>query len=210
VSRAASVFPTSPPQQDKRARSGTLQLCSASKQTPGETNTETHWGKTRNPPGPGKPRPGSRSSPRPLFLPPQTNRRPVRMTVECARHRPRIPRRTCRTRKLQGARGTRETPKARFPRFPRTPSCPSPSPMARCARQNRLEYRADPGHHGNQQSGPPAPDPFAAPVDAETAGSGGGHSRPGKASCKHPGTGTGPGATRPPSPGPRTCATRPW
>ena len=25
--RAASVFPTSPPQQDKRARSGTLQLC---------------------------------------------------------------------------------------------------------------------------------------------------------------------------------------
>ena len=31
-------------QRSKRARSGTLQLCSASEQTPEETNPETHWG----------------------------------------------------------------------------------------------------------------------------------------------------------------------
>ena len=68
--RAASAFPTSLPQQDKRARSGTQRLYYTSKQTGGETNPETHWGKTRNPPGPEKPRPGSRFSPRPPLLPP--------------------------------------------------------------------------------------------------------------------------------------------
>ena len=68
--RAASAFPTSLPQQDKRARSGTLRLCYTSKQAGGRTNPETHWGKTRNPPGTPK-RPGSMFSPRPPLLPPQ-------------------------------------------------------------------------------------------------------------------------------------------
>ena len=40
--RAAPVFLTSLPQQDKRARSGTLRLYYTSKQTKGETNPETH------------------------------------------------------------------------------------------------------------------------------------------------------------------------
>jgi hypothetical protein len=40
------------PSKSKRLRSGTLHLCYTSKQTTGETNTETHWGNTRNPPGP--------------------------------------------------------------------------------------------------------------------------------------------------------------
>jgi hypothetical protein len=52
--RAASAFPTSLPQQDKRARSGTQRLYYTSKQTGGETNPETHWGRTRNPPRPRK------------------------------------------------------------------------------------------------------------------------------------------------------------
>jgi hypothetical protein len=53
--RAASAFLTSPPHRAKRARSGTLRLYSASKQAAGGTNPETHWGKTRNPPGHPKP-----------------------------------------------------------------------------------------------------------------------------------------------------------
>jgi hypothetical protein len=54
------MFLTSPPPHgDPRARSGTLQLCSTSKQAGGGTNPETHWGKTRNPPGtPSRPVPG--------------------------------------------------------------------------------------------------------------------------------------------------------
>ena len=151
--RAASVFPTSPPQQDKRARSGTLQLCSASKQTTGETNTETHWGNPEPPPAPGKPRPRFQVPQTPPASPKTTTDPAAQMTGESARHRPRIPRRTCRTRKLQGPGEPGKPPKARFPRFPRTPSRPSPGPRARCARQDRLAYRADPGHHGNQQPG---------------------------------------------------------
>jgi hypothetical protein len=48
--RSASVILTSPPQQDKRARSGSLQLHSA--QTLGGGLIFKHWGETRNPPGP--------------------------------------------------------------------------------------------------------------------------------------------------------------
>lgn len=59
--RAASAFPTSTPHKAERLRSGTLHLCYTSKQTPGRTNPETHWG-TRNRPRPRKitaPVPGS-------------------------------------------------------------------------------------------------------------------------------------------------------
>ena len=49
--RAASVFLTTPPHKAERAWSGTLRLYYTSKQTEEETNPETHWGKTRNPPG---------------------------------------------------------------------------------------------------------------------------------------------------------------
>jgi len=65
--RSVSRILTSPPQQDKRARSGSLRLHSA--QTKGGEQFGTNWGET--PPGPGKSRPGSRFPPRPLFLPPR-------------------------------------------------------------------------------------------------------------------------------------------
>ncbi len=67
--RAASAFLTTPPHKAERAWSGTLRLYYTSKQTTGETNPETYWGKPGTPPGPAKPRPGSRF--RPPFLPPQ-------------------------------------------------------------------------------------------------------------------------------------------
>ena len=145
--RAASVFPTSPPQQDKRARSGTLQLCSASKQTPGETNTETHWGNTRNPPGPGKPRPGSRFSPRPLFLPPQNNDTTRRAndrgkcTAPAAHTAPHLPdEESC---KRTG--GTREPPKARFPGSPGPPpALPPARGRARAPGPTRIPRRPRP------------------------------------------------------------------
>ena len=72
--RTTFLFLTSlPPRGGPRER-GQERLCSTSKQAAGGTNPETHWGKTRNPPGPGKTRPGSRFSPRPPFLPPRHDR----------------------------------------------------------------------------------------------------------------------------------------
>ena len=148
--RAASAFLTSPPQQDKRARSGTLRLYYTNKQTEGETNPETHW-RTRNRPRPRKntaPVPGS---PDPSCLPPKTTTDPAaQMTGESAQHRPRIPRRTCRTRKLQGARGTRETPQS--PGFPGSPgpppALPPPEGALRAPRSTRIPCR--PGQPGNR------------------------------------------------------------
>ncbi len=67
--RAASAFLTTPPHKAERAWSGTLRLYYTSKQTGGGTNPETHWGKTRNPPG--TPNGRFQVSPRPPFLPPQ-------------------------------------------------------------------------------------------------------------------------------------------
>jgi hypothetical protein len=67
--RSVSGILTSPPQQDKRARSGSLRLHFA--QTKGGEQFGIDWGETRNPPGPGKSRPGSRFPPRPPFLPPR-------------------------------------------------------------------------------------------------------------------------------------------
>ena len=155
--RAASVFLTSPPQQDKRARSGTLRLYYTSKQTTGRTNPETHWGNTRNPPRPRKTRPGSRFPPDPHSCLPQKTTVPddpmtgesasttVRaasmtgegadttdpgafITGESAHHRPPAPRRTCRTRKPARAREPREPPHS--PGFPGSPD-PSRAPPAR-------------------------------------------------------------------------------
>jgi hypothetical protein len=68
MGRAACVFPTSPPQQAKRVRSGTLRLCSVRKKAAGK-GWYRHWGETRNPPAPRTP--GSRFPPRPPFLPPR-------------------------------------------------------------------------------------------------------------------------------------------
>ena len=80
--RSVSGILTSPPQQDKRARSGSLRLHFA--QTKGGEQFGIDWGETRNPPGPGKTRPGSRFPPRPPFLPPRkaTVVPAVLMTVE--------------------------------------------------------------------------------------------------------------------------------
>ena len=148
--RAASVFLTSPPQQDKRARSGTLRLYYTSKQTTGRTNPETHWGNTRNPPGPEKhgPVPGFPPDPH-SCLPPKTTvpagpmtgesaSTTVRaapmtgegadttdpgafITGESAHHQPPAPRRTCRTRKPARAREPGNPPTARGSPVPRTP-----------------------------------------------------------------------------------------
>ena len=142
--RAASAFPTSLPQQDKRARSGTLRLYYTSEQTTGETNPETHWGNTRNPPGPENtarfqvfpqtPIPASPDNPAR-----RTNDR-GNCTAQAAHTAPHLPdEETC---KEPGEPG--KPPKARFPRFPRTPSRPSPGPRARSARHHLLAYRAEP------------------------------------------------------------------
>lgn len=85
--RAASAFLTSPPQQDKWARSGTLRLCSASEQVTGRTTPETHWGRTRNPPGPRKHGPVPGSPPDPHSCLPKTATVPATpMTEEGAKH----------------------------------------------------------------------------------------------------------------------------
>ena len=144
--------PTSPPQQDKRARSGTLHLCYTSKQTTGETNPETYWGKPGTPPAP-KTRPGSRFSPRPPFLPPHhdtTHRAHDRgkCTAPAVHTAPHLPdEETCK-----GTGGTREPPKARFPGSPGPPpALPRPEGALRAPSPTRIPRR--PGHHGNQQPG---------------------------------------------------------
>jgi len=136
--RAASMFLTSPPQQDKWARSGTLRLCSASEQVTGRTNPETHWG-TRNRPRPQeKHGPGS-MFPRPLLPPPETTTVPAaQMTGESAsttvRAAPRpwnsapppIPRCPGTSGNCKDRGGHRETPQSRG--FPVSPAPPSALP----------------------------------------------------------------------------------
>ena len=181
--RAASVFLTSPPQQDKRARSGTLRLYYTSKQTTGETNPETHWG-TRNRPRPQeKHGPGSRF-PRPLLPPPSTTHPAAPMTGEIAQHdscrrihdrgkctapaantAPRLP----GEENLQMPGEPGNPPKARGSPVPPDPLPPSPRPRARCARHRRLPYRAGPGHHGNQPTARRHPGTAPTPARAETA-----------------------------------------
>ena len=167
--RAASVFLTSPPQQDKRARSGTLRLYYTSKQTEGETNPETHWG-TRNRPRPHKNHgPGSRF-PRPLLPPPENNDGPRRtndrgngmdpgpvgsgLPGKCvqgaalrAAHAhigPRLPRvEACKHR--GGHPG--QPPKARVaPGFPRTPFRPLPPARGRAPRAT-VDSHTAPARH---------------------------------------------------------------
>src|SRR5690242_15715049 len=85
MGRAASVFPTSPPQQAKRARSGTLRLCSESEKAAGGRSGTGPWG------NPGTPRPRKitarfRGPPRPPPDLPKTTTDPAApMTVESAR-----------------------------------------------------------------------------------------------------------------------------
>jgi hypothetical protein len=163
-----SAFLTSPPQQDKRARSGTLRLYYTNKQTEGETNPEAHW-RTRNRPRPRKntaPVPGS---PDPSCLPPKTTTDPAaQMTGESAQHRPRIPRRTCRTRKLQGARGTRETPKS--PGFPGSPRPPPALPPPEGALRATIDSHTAPTRPARKPApGPPTPRNSAVLTCAETA-----------------------------------------
>jgi len=121
VGRAASVFPTSPPQQAKRARSGTLQLCSVSEKAAG--------GKVVQAPGAARPRAapaaGCKVPPDPAPDLPKTTTDPRRTD-----HRGRCPAPAARTaQRLPNAEtckrtgGTRDPPKP-GPRFPRTPSRP--------------------------------------------------------------------------------------
>jgi hypothetical protein len=121
--RAASAFLTSLPHKAETVRSGTLQLYYTSKQTRGETNPETHWGETRNPPGPAKPRPDSRLSPQtPLPASPKTMTDPAAHMAEERGTESRAPRgtRACRpapadveTAALRAADACRAVPAAR-------------------------------------------------------------------------------------------------
>jgi hypothetical protein len=114
--------------KSKRLRSGTLHLCSASKQTTGKTNTETHWGNPEPPPPPENHGPGSRFPQTPSCLHPKSNDGPRRANGRgIALHRPPIPRRACRTRNLQGNRGNPGPPKARFPGSPGPPPALPPA-----------------------------------------------------------------------------------
>src|SRR5690349_2161396 len=159
VGRAASVFPTSPPQQAKRARSGTLRLCSESEKAAGG-----RWYRSLGNPGTPRPRKITarfRGSPRPPPDLPKTTTDPAApMTVESARRdgpgrahghgtsthpgtAPRLP--YTEACKQPGEPGTRQSP------VPRSPGPPPalPQPEGAQARHDRLAYRADPGHHGN-------------------------------------------------------------
>ncbi len=70
--RAASVFPTSPPQRARgRGREHYGSATRVNRQEGGPIRKRT--GGKPGTPRPRKPRPGSRFSPRPPFLPPQTN-----------------------------------------------------------------------------------------------------------------------------------------
>ena len=140
--RVASVFLTSPPQQDKRARSGTLRLYYTSKQTTGETNPETHWGNTRNPPGPEKHGPVPGFPPDPHSCLPRQTQPTVLMPGESARHRPRIPHRSSRARKPASTGGTRETPHSPVSPVPPDPLRPLPPARGRAARATADSHTA--------------------------------------------------------------------
>ena len=197
--RAASVFLTSP-SKSKRLRSGTLRLYYTSKQTTGETNPETHWG-TRNRPRPRKTTAPVPGSPDPSCLPPKHDR-PRRTndrgkcTAPAAHTAPYLP---AGKPARPGEPG--KPPKARVSPVPPDPLPPFPRPRARCARHNRLPYRADPGHHGNQHTGPPTPRHRPPPASAETAPR---RRRRALPSTKRPLT----GGTRPPSTAAAPCSRR--
>ena len=90
------------------------------------------------------------------------------MTGESARHRPRIPRRTCRTRKLQGTGGTRETPQSPVSRFPRTPPAfPQPEGALRAP---QTDSHTAPTPAATETSTPPA-DTRAPPLRARRGNS---------------------------------------
>jgi hypothetical protein len=138
--RAASVFPTSPPQR-ARGRGREHYGSSPYEQRQQEEGGTGIWGgNPGTPPAPQGPVP--RSPQTPLLTSPQTTRPTAPMTGGRCPVRPRIPRRACRTRKP-----------ARAP-----PALP-PGPRARSARRTRLTYRADPGTEGNQTARPPTPSP---------------------------------------------------
>ena len=79
------------------------------------------------------------------------------MTGEGARHRARIPRRSCRPGKPASAGEPGKPPKPGVSPVPRTPSRPSPRPRARCARRDRLAYRADPTRAEQPDAPPDSP-----------------------------------------------------
>jgi hypothetical protein len=163
--RAASVFLTSPPH---RARGrGQEHYGSTSRVTrqEGVSIRERTGGETRNPPGPEKPRPGSRFSPRPPFLPPRHDRtRRANDRGNCTGRRAYSAAPFDRW-KLQTP-GEPETPQSPVSRFPRTPSR-LPPPEGALRGHGRLAYHADPGTDGNQHTTAPTPQPPHRPADAE-------------------------------------------
>ena len=126
---------------------------------------ENHWGNTRNPPGPAKPRPGSRFSPRPPFLLPQTTCPAAPMAAENAQHRPCIPRRTCRTRKPARNRGNPGIPQSPVPPDP-LPPFPRPEGALRAPLSTRIPRR--PRLPRKPAARPPTPRHRTDPGSAET------------------------------------------
>jgi 5-methylcytosine-specific restriction endonuclease McrA len=114
------------PPNKQRARSGTLHLYSASKQPGGGTNPETHWGKTRNPPGPEKHGPVPGFPPDPQSCLPKHDRPAAPMTEESAKAQRepavRNDRGRCRARRYPPPGGWRKAQ----PRQPVPASSPSP------------------------------------------------------------------------------------
>ena len=121
--RSVSVILTSPPQQAKRARSGSLQLHSAQGEG-GETNLLSLGG-TRNRPRPRKITAPVPCSPQTPFLPPPNAVVPAaRMTVECASKTSAHDRGKCTGRRAP--RGRRIQGRAGCPWKP--PRCARPGP----------------------------------------------------------------------------------
>ena len=181
--RAASAFLTSPPQRAETVRSGTLQLYYTSKQTGGGTNPETHWG-TRNRPRPRKTTAPVPGSPDLSCLPPKTTTDPATPMTE------------------EGASTTH--PAAR--RLRKRPGT-APSAVHGPARRNgeRRELPVVSLSHPGQHTRPPARTRLTVPPRTRRRG----HSRHESAPYKHRQAQARRGATRPSSPGLRTCATQP-
>ena len=181
--RAASVFLTSPPQRAETVRSGTLQLYYTSKQTGGGTNPETHWG-TRNRPRPRKTTAPVPGSPDPSCLPPKTTTDPAAPTTEEGASTTHPAARRLRKRPWDRAQRGPTGQRGRTANAASCPSCPCPTRAAHPATSANTPNRSTPDTPKGALSTRECPH-------------------------KHRQAQARRGATRPSSPGLRTCATPP-
>jgi hypothetical protein len=129
-------------------------------------------GENPEPPRPRKTRPGSRFSPRPPFLPPQTN------ATHRANDRKKCTAQARECRAVPAGRGNCKAPgepgkphgnppKPGFPGSPEPPpALPPPKGALRAPQPTPIPDR--PGHHGTQHTNPPTPQHPPAPAGRET------------------------------------------